>query len=100
MRKYANQKTKIGRFLARNGGDIFGGFKREFLAKLLTRPWFRSFLSKFYRPREPKKWLFLVGCYNSGTTLLRDILNEHPEIKGLPLEGVRLTGAFEDLEKA
>lgn len=39
----------------------------------------------------PERWLFLVGCYNSGTTLLHDLLAEHPGIGSLPTEGQFLT---------
>lgn len=38
-----------------------------------------------------KKWVFILGCYNSGTTLLNQLLAEHPSIGGLPDEGVMLT---------
>lgn len=37
-------------------------------------------------PRK-NKWIFLVGCYNSGTTLLAKILGEHPDISALSTEG-------------
>lgn len=40
---------------------------------------------------EEKKWIFILGCYNSGTTLLNKILADHPSIAGLPDEGVMLT---------
>ncbi len=40
---------------------------------------------------KDKKWIFILGCYNSGTTLLNQILSEHPQIAGLPDEGVMLT---------
>ncbi|MBK7965876.1 MAG: sulfotransferase [Bacteroidetes bacterium] len=35
----------------------------------------------------PQKWVFIVGCYNSGTTLLHNLLGEHPEIGSMPNEG-------------
>lgn len=41
-----------------------------------------------------KKWVFLVGCYNSGTTLLADLLGDHPEISALPTEGHFITDQF------
>jgi len=41
-----------------------------------------------------KRWLFLVGCYNSGTTLLSRLLGTHPEIAALPVEGQFLTDQF------
>jgi len=40
---------------------------------------------------QPDKWVFILGCYNSGTTLLNKILSTHPEIGGLPAEGIALT---------
>lgn len=39
----------------------------------------------------PRKWVFIVGCYNSGTTLLHDLLASHPEVGSLPQEGQFLT---------
>ena len=38
----------------------------------------------------PAKWVFVVGCYNSGTTLLTQILDAHPLVTALPREGVEL----------
>ena len=99
MRKYANQSTKLGRFLARNGGNIWGGLWREIFTKLYLRPRFRRLIAPWFRVREPRTWLFLVGCYNSGTTILRDILQAHPDVSGLPFEGVKFTSAFPDLER-
>lgn len=42
-----------------------------------------------------KRWVFLVGCYNSGTTLLSNLLGTHPKISALPREGQFLTDQFE-----
>jgi hypothetical protein len=36
---------------------------------------------------EPETWLFVVGCYNSGTTLLHKMLASHPDIGSMPNEG-------------
>lgn len=41
-----------------------------------------------------KKWVFLVGCYNSGTTLLAELLSQHPSISALPTEGHFITDQF------
>lgn len=40
---------------------------------------------------SPDRWIFVIGCYNSGTTLLARALSNHPSISGLPCEGVFLT---------
>ena len=43
---------------------------------------------------RPEKWVFVVGCYNSGTTLIRKILGAHPSVSILPAEGQYLTDQF------
>lgn len=71
--------------------------------KFFFRLWMRYRLWRIVRPvlsaREPDSWVFITGCYNSGTTLLREVLGAHPEISCLPREGVRLTDSFPDLEQ-
>jgi hypothetical protein len=44
--------------------------------------------------RVPEKWVFILGCYNSGTTILKSLLGDHPDIRVLAKEGVRLTGSL------
>jgi len=46
------------------------------------------------RVPHPDKWVFIAGCYNSGTTLLRKILGSHPLISSLESEGQYLTDQF------
>jgi len=41
-----------------------------------------------------QSWIFIIGCYNSGTTLLDGILRQHEAIAGLPNEGQFLTNAL------
>lgn len=40
---------------------------------------------------DPESWVFVVGCYNSGTELLMKVLGTHPSISSLPTEGQFLT---------
>jgi hypothetical protein len=40
---------------------------------------------------NPEKWVFIIGCYGSGTTLLNKMLATHPMIGSLPEEGQFLT---------
>ena len=61
---------------------------------LLKRSWARMMLAPLAYDLQPQRWIFLVGCYSSGTTLLRDLLGRHPHIDALPSEGVRLTDAL------
>jgi len=43
---------------------------------------------------KDKTWVFLVGCYNSGTTLLSELLGQHPAISALETEGHFITDQF------
>lgn len=46
------------------------------------------------RVLTPERWIFVIGCYNSGTTLLKDMLAEHPHIGVLAGEGVKFSDAL------
>lgn len=69
--------------------------KLEFLHKITARfkynPLWAEAMRLTGRNLQNKRWIFIVGCYNSGTTLLDQILSTHPQITGLPDEGVMLT---------
>ncbi|MCW8107256.1 sulfotransferase [Alteromonas ponticola] len=43
---------------------------------------------------RPDKWVFIVGCYNSGTTLLSELIGRHPSVSALPTEGHFITDQF------
>lgn len=58
------------------------------------KKWIRPFFYPFQKAITGKKWVFIVGCYNSGTTLLNHIVGFHPEITSLPTEGTILTAGL------
>ncbi len=68
--------------------------------KLARRRLKLSFRALTGKPLNPEKWVFVVGCYNSGTTLLANLLEAHPSINGLAREGVELTDALRRPELA
>ena len=51
----------------------------------------RKLIIPFVKLPNPKKWVFIVACCNSGTTLLTKLLGTHSNISSLPEEGVWLT---------
>lgn len=55
--------------------------------KLWLRIKTRSFGYFLVKAPHPEKWVFILGCYNSGTTLLHKLLSAHPEIGSMPNEG-------------
>lgn len=59
--------------------------------RLMRRRVFQGLLAPFGDVLEPDRWIFIVGCYNSGTTLLARVLASHPDVAGLPGEGVFYT---------
>ena len=61
--------------------DCLGQLNREIRIALTPMP-------------KDKTWVFLVGCYNSGTTLLAELLGQHPSISALSTEGHFITDQF------
>ena len=83
--------TKIIRFYNRNRQRLIRELIIYLLAKLYAYIYVRKLITLFISTRLPKKWVFLVGCYNSGTTITKEVLGMHPDISILPREGVRFT---------
>ena len=90
---------RLAAFAERNRGAVI----RNGLRLVLVWPWVRfrmwRVFFRFLPMRHPEKWIFMGGCYNSGTTILREVLSSHPDIGSLPREGVELTSVFPNLEK-
>jgi len=90
---------RFKRFRSRNEGRLASSAWGFAVGRIYAHPKLRRTLTAILpRPREPQNWAFLVGCYNSGTTILRDVLDAHPLVSTLPREGVKLTSAFPDLQ--
>lgn len=51
----------------------------------------RKLVVPFGHDLNPQRWIFVIGCYNSGTSLLADVLARHPDVGGLPGEGQYFT---------
>jgi len=73
-------------------------FRRAY-DRLIMQPIVHKMLLPFGNELEPQKWIFIIGSYNSGTTLLANILRKHKDIGGLPTEGIYLTDSLEYPEK-
>lgn len=58
---------------------------------LMRRQPLQSLAANFASVPQPARWVFIIGCYNSGTTLLARLLERHSEIQTLPGEGVAFT---------
>ena len=95
------QLDRIKRVYRRSGSmrNFVATAREELFVRAWSRAKVRKLASTFISDYEPKKWIFLVGCYNSGTTILQKILNAHPSIAGIPREGVRFTNVLSNLEE-
>lgn len=78
--------------------SIFLALLEETLSYLLRNHIFRRLARTFVSEKKVEKIIFLCGCFNSGTTILRDVLGSHPEIKVIPREGVVYTRLISDFE--
>ena len=58
---------------------------------LMRRALTQQLASRLAGELRPEKWIFVIGCYNSGTTLLAHLLERHSDIRSLPGEGVAFT---------
>ena len=84
-----NQRIKG--FIDRNQNGIIKPLLLKYAGKMYEKPFLRLIIRSFFSKKIPKKWVFLVGCYNSGTTVTQRLLKSHPEISGLPVEGMLFT---------
>ncbi len=98
MSKYFGDLTGVKRLLARYDDQLLTGLKYSFTVRAFRNVYFRKLVSAFTCEKLPKQWVFVVGCYNSGTKLLTNLLAHHPEIASLPQEGRFFTNAFPDLQ--
>lgn len=83
--------ARFKRFKNRNKKRLSKALYLELISRTYSVSWFRNIVKHFFKSRKPKKWLFIVGCFNSGTTILRELLATHPDVAGLPREGIRFT---------
>lgn len=66
--------------------------KTRLAARFRFNPLFKKGLELTGTELKPHKWIFIIGCYNSGTTLLSTILSQHPNISAMEDEGTILSG--------
>jgi hypothetical protein len=59
--------------------------------RLGRRAWFRRAVRPLVRVPRDRRWVFVLGCYDGGTTLLHDLIARSADCARLPGEGVFLT---------
>jgi len=71
----------------------------EIFIRLYQRRLFRSLLRPLFKESLPINVHFVVGCYNSGTTVIKQAIALHPEFSCAPVEGDLLTSAMDRHEQ-
>lgn len=66
-------------------------YKEKLLNKFARTGPGKELFARTGRSLVGKQWVFILGCYNSGTTLLQRLMLSHPGIAGMPAEGVSYT---------
>ena len=77
-----------------NISTIAQSLKLRVIRRFRYKPWMIRLLAATGTPLQPNKWVFIVGCYNSGTTLLQELMAQHPMMSALQDEGTVLTGCL------
>lgn len=60
---------------------------------------FRNIVKNIFTNKKPKGWIFVGGCYNSGTTIIKDIIALHSDVNCCPIEGDLLTDELSNFEE-
>tara|TARA_Y100000782_G_scaffold2419_1_gene2518 strand:+ start:8428 stop:9327 length:900 start_codon:yes stop_codon:yes gene_type:complete len=89
---------KMVRFKERHGDNFFKGFFRESLAKIMRNAFLRSVISRFFPKPDVLGMVFMSGCYNSGTTIIKDAICLHPMLCSPPVEGSAITTDLVDFD--
>lgn len=91
---------KLSRLRKRHGENFFSGLYRESLAKLMRFKCGRLVIGRVFGfcKRNPDRIVFMTGCYNSGTTIIKDVLCLHPELSSPPVEGAVITSDLVDFD--
>ena len=81
-------------FLERNKGLVSKKTLEILWGKWLTNATLHQVVSAIWPKHRPKNWIVLVGSYNSGTTILKEIITSHPDVASFHLEATRYTKVF------
>lgn len=90
--------SRLAKFVRRHGRHTPRMAGWAVLRTLYSQEFIRRLVRPLVPPRRPEKWLFVVGCYNSGTTVTQRLLAAHPQIRTLPWEGALITSVLPNPE--
>ena len=84
----------------RHGLSLAKSLAYEIYIKLYRyNPKFRTLFQLFTKTKKPKQVFFLIGAYNSGTTIIKNTISTHPDVSIAPIEGDLLTSEISNMEE-
>ena len=98
MKRYVKDLSWWRRILARFDGGVVSRLRQYIKIRGYRNSRIRALLDPFKKDLHPETWVFVVGCYNSGTKLITDLIACHPNIARMPQEGRFFTDAFPDTQ--
>lgn len=90
--------SRLARIAKRHRMPLGKALLYEVLVRAWRYPFLRALLRIPFGSRQPKAWIFLVGSYNAGTTIVKNAILSHPDVTGMPVEGDIMTSALDDFE--
>lgn len=88
---YNKLRSKLSRLTVDFQKPVVSSIFRELAAVLMRSSVFRRSVKPLIRQSKPERLVFVCGCYNSGTTILREIIGSHRQVASMPREGVVYT---------
>ena len=88
----------INKIKYRHKRGLILSFCFECFVRFYKRRFFRFFLNKVFPNKEPMGWFFVTGCYNAGTTIVKNAIGIHPDVSMAPVEGDILTSHMPQFE--
>lgn len=82
----------------RHGGYLPSALAYEVFIRAWRKPILRALMRPLLPARRASRYVFLLGCYNSGTTVVKDAIALHPDVVTTPVEGDVLTLALPNFE--
>lgn len=89
----------IQRLAQRHMMPIWKAVPYEVFIRLYENKYFRLLSRLFFSKETPKGYFFLVGCYNAGTTVVKNAIAAHPDVSMAPVEGDMLTDGLSSFEE-
>ena len=99
MHSGSGKSTAIRRIAARHRIPAYLAVPYEIFIRAYRFPFLRFFLKRFFREYRPEGMIFVIGSYNSGTTIIKNAIAAHPDVASAPIEGDRLTTALCSFEE-